>query len=207
MVKELFYKILKLTKIHRLVNKLNEIEHISNCNKGVINNGGKFYEEAKIGNASNNPSNIIIGNNTHIKAELLVFPYGGKINIGDNCYIGEDSRLWSGDSILIGNNVLISHNVNIMDNNAHEINHLERAQGFMNLIKYGHPKEKGSIKTAPIVIEDFAWINFNVTILRGVTIGKGAIIATGSLVTKNIPPFVLAGGSPAKIIKQIEIHT
>lgn len=114
------------------------------------------------------------------------------------------SKIWSGESIKIGNNVLISHNVNIIDSNSHELNYLERADGYVNLITKGHPKEKGSIKTKPIVIEDYAWINFNSIILKGVTVGKGAIIAAGSVVTNDVPPFTLVAGNPAVIIKKIQ---
>jgi acetyltransferase-like isoleucine patch superfamily enzyme len=203
-LKNIFYKILRSTRIHHIINKLNDDESISDCYKKITNNGCVFYREAKVINPSNDIYNIVIGNNTHIKGELQLFTFGGRITIGDNCYIGEKTKFLSGDHIQIGNNVLISYNVNIIDATVHEIDHIERANGFINLIKYGHPTEKGAIETAPIIIKDHAWINFNVTILRGVTIGEGAIIAAGSVVTKDIPPFVLAGGCPAKPIKNLK---
>ncbi|NVO02172.1 MAG: hypothetical protein HXX09_05670 [Bacteroidetes bacterium] len=69
--------------------------------------------------------------------------------------------------------------------------------------KAGIRKEKENIITAPIIINDFVWINFNAIILKGVTIGEGAIIAAGAVVTKDVPPFTLVGGNPARVIKQL----
>jgi len=162
-----------------------------------------IHPSARINNFSKDKTKIIIGNKTVIDGELLVFNYGGEIIIGDNTYIGEHSRIWSGDSIKIGNNVLISYNVNIIDTNSHEIDYQERAIGYINLLKYGHSKNKGNIITSPIVTEDYVWINFNSIILKGVTIGKGAIIAAGSIVTKDVEPFTMVAGSPAKLIKYL----
>ncbi|QTE47088.1 hypothetical protein J3L21_19740 [Mucilaginibacter rubeus] len=107
--------------------------------------------------------------------------------------------------ITIGDHVLISHNVHIVDTNSHEVQHDERAESFMKTVKNGgNYLVKGSVQTAPIIIEDHVWINFNVIILKGVTIGTGAIIAAGSVVTKDVAPFTLVGGNPAKFIKSLD---
>ncbi|MEA2107177.1 MAG: acyltransferase [Bacteroidota bacterium] len=58
---------------------------------------------------------------------------------------------------------------------------------------------------APVIIKKNAWVAINVTILPGVTIGEGSIVAAGSVVTKDIPPYVLAGGTPAKVIKKFNM--
>ncbi|WP_264367794.1 DapH/DapD/GlmU-related protein [Paraglaciecola mesophila] len=57
------------------------------------------------------------------------------------------------------------------------------------------------IVTAPVIIKDNVWIGYGVTILKGVEIGEGSIVAAGSVVTKNIPPYSIAGGIPSKVIK------
>jgi maltose O-acetyltransferase len=62
------------------------------------------------------------------------------------------------------------------------------------------------IDTKPIIIEDFVWLGCNCTILGGVTVGKGSVVAAGSVVTKDVPPNVLVGGVPAKIIKALELE-
>jgi acetyltransferase-like isoleucine patch superfamily enzyme len=94
--------------------------------------------------------------------------------------------------------------VNIIDSDSHEIDHLERAKGFSDLIQNGHARVKGSIKTAPIVIGDYAWISYNASILKGVTIGKGAIVAAGSVVTKDVADFTVVAGNPAVFVKAIK---
>lgn len=186
------------------VNNINKRNKISECqNQTDYGLGSRFYEEAKVYNSQFKKESIKIGQNTHIRGQLLVLKYGGLILIGDNCYIGDGSRVWSGESIFIGNNVLISHNVSIVDTNSHELDYLERIERNNELIANGPWQEKGSIITNPIVIEDYAWINFGAIVLKGVTIGKGAIIAAGAVVTKNVEPWTIVAGNPASIVKYL----
>jgi acetyltransferase-like isoleucine patch superfamily enzyme len=169
----------------------------------TIGENSYFLAGAKVSNLQNNSQKIVIDENTSIRGELLIFAYGGEIQIGKYCYVGDHSRIWSGEKIVIGNHVLIAHNVNIVDTNSHEIPHIERAERYKDLITKGYPKTKASIKTSPIIIEDYAWISFNAIILKGVRIGKGAIVAAGAVVTKDVPPFTLVAGNPAVVVKQI----
>ncbi|MFT5914979.1 MAG: acetyltransferase-like isoleucine patch superfamily enzyme [Flammeovirgaceae bacterium] len=109
----------------------------------------------------------------------------------------------SGVSVKIGNHVLVAHNVNIIDTNSHHIDYMDRARAFEDLLSVGPAKENTGIVCKPIVIEDNAWINFNSTILKGVRIGKGAIIGPNSVVLDDVPPFCFYAGNPAKFIKKI----
>lgn len=193
----ILYKIIQ--KLEQTYNQYRKIKYI-NTFAGEINCLGF---DAKIHNNSGDKKNISIGKYTLIDGTLLVFPYGGKIEIGEFCYVGEYSKIWSAENIKIGNNVFISHNVNIIDTNSHEINHIEREKSYKNSLLTGHPNVKGSIISAPIIIEDHAWVSFNVILLKGVTIGRGAIIAAGSVVTKSVEPFTMVGGNPAKLIKKL----
>lgn len=189
------------SKIEQLLNE----RKVMRCTRQVtIGEKSKFFEQAKVHNLSNDRGKILIGKNTHVRGELLLFAYGGEIHIGDNCYVGEGTRIWSGDRIFIGNDVLISHNVNIVDSNSHELNHVERSEGYKNLILHGHPAVKGSIITSPITINDHVWISFNVCLLKGVTVGEGAIVAAGSVVTKDVPAFTIVAGNPARVVKVLD---
>ena len=172
----------------------------------TIDQSSVLYPESIIYNPPNDPLKIKIGKHTHIQGELHIFNYGGEIEIGDNTYIGKDSRIWSGECVKIGNDVLISHFCNIIDTNSHEINPYERADRSKEIFTSGHWQNIGSIKTAPIIIKDYVWISFNVTILKGVTIGEGAIIGAGSFVTKDVPNWALVVGNPAKVVKIIPIE-
>jgi acetyltransferase-like isoleucine patch superfamily enzyme len=179
-------------------------QNINECLEHVtIGTKSKFYPESKVYN-SQLKENIVIGRNTHIRGQLLVFKYGGNIKIGSDCYVGDGSRIWSGESVTIGNNVLISHNVSIVDTNAHEINHFERSERYKELIKNGPWEHKGSITTSPVIINDYVWISFGVIVLKGVTIGEGSIIAAGAVVTKDVAPFTMVAGNPAVVVKHID---
>jgi galactoside O-acetyltransferase len=59
------------------------------------------------------------------------------------------------------------------------------------------------VERQPVTIESKAWIGFNVIILKGVTIGEGAIVGAGSVVTKDVPPYTIVGGNPARVIREI----
>jgi len=199
----ILYKIIKKIRLIHILKQINIDHNIETCNRYVMNNGTKFYQESEVVNLQYDKTKIILGKNTHIRGLLHIFKYGGKIFIGDNSYVGDHSRIWSGEDIFIGNNVLISHNVNIIDTNSHELDAEEREIRHLDLTKNGHWATKGNVITSPIVIEDNVWINFNSIILKGVRIGKGAIIAAGSVVLKDVPPYTLAAGNPAKVIKKI----
>lgn len=179
--------------------------NIEKCKKNVIiGKGSEFSGTSKVFNSQGKKENISIGESSHIYGELLVFGYGGKITIGSFSFLGENSKIWSGDSVSIGDHVFISHNCNIVDTNSHEIDHLERKESHLYRLKNGLTTDiKGNILTSPIIIEDHVWISFNVIILKGIRIGKGSIIAAGSVVTKDVAPFSLMAGNPAKLIKSI----
>ena len=160
--------------------------------------------ENQIVNLQKDKSKLKIGNNTHVKGSLLVYPYGNGLQIGDNSYIGDNSIVRAASQIIIGNFVLIAHNVTIIDTDSHEIDYKERSASFVKMIKNGVEKCCGNVKTSPIIIEDNVWISYNVCILKGVTIGEGAIIGAGSVVTKDVPAWTLVVGNPAIVIKKIK---
>jgi acetyltransferase-like isoleucine patch superfamily enzyme len=112
----------------------------------------------------------------------------GRIFIGNNVYLGEYSVLTSNEEIEIGNNVLISPHNDIVD-----FNHIY--QDPSKLVN-----EQGVI-AKKITIQEDAWIGSGSKILMGVTIGKGAIIGAGSVVTKDVPAYHVVAGDPAKTIK------
>jgi len=159
----------------------------SGCTLGT---GAALLPEAEIDNFMQDPTRICIGDNSFIRGRLLLYGHGGRISIGDWSYIGTRTEIWSMDSVSIGNRVLISHDVNIHDGTGHSIDAAERHAHFKHMITRGHPTQAADlpgVKSAPIIIEDDVWINFGVTILRGVRIGRGSVIAAGSLVTRDVP--------------------
>lgn len=121
----------------------------------------------------------------HVPVEIGASPYS-TVTIGDNVFINSGTSIGSLIGITIGNNVAIGNYVLIMDADFH------------NPLDHRLPGAK-----APIVIEDNVWIGSRATVLKGVTIGCGSVVASGAVVTKNVPPNVMVAGVPAKIIKQL----
>ncbi|EAV47415.1 putative acetyltransferase [Methylophilales bacterium HTCC2181] len=168
----------------------------------IISDSSKVHDTGIIINNMNLREKIAIGENTHIKGELLNFAHGGEISIGDNCFVGEQSRIWSALKIKIGHRVLISHCVNIFDNSTHPFNSAQRHKQFTQIVSGQHPKHI-NLNEKAVIISDDVWIGSMSIILAGVFIGEGAIIAAGSVVTKDVPPFTIVGGNPARIIREL----
>jgi acetyltransferase-like isoleucine patch superfamily enzyme len=122
--------------------------------------------------------------------------------MGSFCYVGENSKLWSASRLTIGDRVLIAHNTSIFDCDTHPMNARERHRQYVEIITTGHPVEI-DLREEPVTIEDDVWIGCNVVVLKGVTIGRGAVIGAGSVVTQDVPPYSLAAGNPAKVVREL----
>lgn len=157
---------------------------------------------ARIVNIGGPSKRIVIGASTVVDGELLVFPHGGSIRIGDWCFIGEGTRIWSGASIEIGDRVLISHGVNIFDNLTHPTSPRARHEHFRRIATTGHPDDV-SLGDRPVRILDDAWIGAGATVLRGVTIGRGAIVGAGAVVTTTVPDEAIVVGNPAHTVRML----
>jgi acetyltransferase-like isoleucine patch superfamily enzyme len=116
------------------------------------------------------------------------------IQIGQNVQINDYVHIGAVNSIIIGNNVLMASKIYITDHN-HGSYTLSDSDNPISI-----PIDRKSIGY-PVVIEDNVWLGESVCVLPGVTIGKGSIIGALSVVTKSIPPYSIAVGSPAKVIK------
>jgi acetyltransferase-like isoleucine patch superfamily enzyme len=207
MIKSLKAKL--VTKIFTVYKKKIEAEIENQRYKNFLTNTTMassvvILPNATVSNLSQQQNLITIGKDSVIRGELVIFAHSGKISIGEGCYVGDGTRIWSSESINIGNRVYIAHNVNIHDTNSHSIDANLRSQHFYAIMSIGHPKENiFDIKASPVVIDDDVWIGFNSTILKGVKIGSGSVIAACSVVTKDVPSNVIVAGNPAKIVKSI----
>lgn len=161
-----------------------------------------LHPTAVINNALRKPEAIVVGAHTHIRGELFTFWNSGKITIGEWCYVGEGTRIWSQSSVSIGNYVLIAHLVDIHDTNSHPIDWQERRRDTEAIFAGGYRTPTQTV-SAPLTIEDDVWIGFKASILKGVTIGRGAIVSAGSVVTKDVAPWTVVGGNPAKTIAEL----
>lgn len=145
---------------------------------------------------------IKIGHNCDI-AGVLYSMDEGTIDIGDYTEIRENSFVGSVCSVKIGSFVLISNNVRIFDNNNHPTSPEARKQMCKNGF-YGEAWRWTYADRAPVVIEDNVWIGERSAVLKGVTIGEGSVIGCNSVVTHDIPPYSVAAGNPAVVVKMLE---
>jgi acetyltransferase-like isoleucine patch superfamily enzyme len=121
------------------------------------------------------------------------------ISIGKRVFMG--GHLIAANKIEIGDDVMISWNVTVVDHNSHSISFSERATDVVNW-KLGK-KDWTNVKTASVKISNKVWIGFNSIILKGVVIGEGAVIGAGSVVTRDVPPWTIVAGNPARVIREI----
>lgn len=112
---------------------------------------------------------------------------GKNIHLGKNVFINACCNFQDQGGIFIGSNVLIGHDVTLATIN-HDVN----------------IETRGNMLLKPIIIEDDVWIGSGVIVTQGVRVGKGAIIAAGAIVTKDVEPFSVVGGVPAKLIKRLK---
>jgi len=134
----------------------------------------------------------------------------GKITIGDRVHIG-NSTFISKSEIIIGNDVTIAWDCLFYDHNSHSILWEERKndteqeyQDLQNGLSVIKNKNWAIVKTAPITIHDKVWIGTGCKILKGVTIGEGAVVGAGSVVTKDVEPWTVVGGNPASVLRKLK---
>lgn len=141
---------------------------------------------------------ISIGEETICEAalQLTARQAGAKppaISIGSHCLLRHGSHITATDSIVIGDHLLTGTNVIITDN-AHGLTTREQL-----LVP---PRQRPLISKGPVVIGRNVWLGNNVCVLPGVTIGDGVVVGANSVVTHSLPPYCVAAGIPARVIKQ-----
>lgn len=152
---------------------------------------------------------LFIGKDCIIGGQFIFESSKGKICIGDHTFIGSSTFI-SRSSITVGNNVTIAWGSTIYDHDSHSLDYQERRKdiddeladlrGKQNMIAH---KNWDVVNSKPIKICDNAWIGMNCIILKGVTVGEGAVVGAGSVVTKDVPAWTVVAGNPAKVVKTL----
>lgn len=153
--------------------------------RGLFLRGGKYIEVGK--HTRINRNNI-----------LTAWPLTDRmpqLKIGDHCDIGQYNHITCVNKVIIGNGVLTGRWVTITDNAHGNTSYTTLRQ---------RPSKRKVVSKGDVVIEDNVWIGDKCTILPCVHIGRGCIIAANSVVTKDVPPYCVAGGNPAKVLKRVE---
>jgi len=145
------------------------------------------------------PVKIALGNNCRVSGQSTFTgrscaQQSPQLNIGNNVDIGWMTTIAVGERVDIGNNVRIAGRALLAGYPGHPVDAEDRANGL--------PETDDQVGN--IILEDDVWLATGVTVTAGVRIGKGTIVAAGSVVTHDLPPMVLAGGVPAKAIRPID---
>lgn len=152
---------------------------------------------------------LFIGKDCIIGGQFIFESSTGKIAIGNHSYIGASTFI-SRSSIVVGNNVTIAWGCTIYDHDSHSLDYRERRKDIddelsdlrdkQNMVAH---KNWGVVNSRSIKICDDAWIGMNCIILKGVTVGEGAVVGAGSVVTKDVPAWTVVAGNPAKVVKTL----
>lgn len=135
------------------------------------------------------PENIALGHNVYVGHRTILKGYHkNSFTIGDDVWIGQDCFFHSGGGIVIGSRVGIGPRVSVLTSN-----HREEGRAVPILFS--------DLEFAPVVIEDDCDIGLGAIILPGVTIGRGAQIGAGAVVTRDVPPYAVAAGVPARVLR------
>jgi acetyltransferase-like isoleucine patch superfamily enzyme len=144
-------------------------------------------------NTSSEPG-ITIAQDVSIKEYTMVNANEGSVSIGKRSWIGPYCLVYGNGTVHIGKDVLIAAHTSI-----NTVSHVA--------VDTSSPMNSQGIYRDAVVIEEDVWIGLNCTILQGVTVGRGSIIGAGAVVTRDIPPFSIAMGVPARVVgSRIEIR-
>lgn len=147
------------------------------------------------------PLTINLGSHCRISGQTTFSGRSASINpkleIGNNVGIGWQTTIAVGRNVIIKDNVRIAGKAFLFGYSGHPLDAKQRALGL--------PDEDSQV--GDIILEKDVWLGSNVTVKGGVTIGEGTIVAAGSVVTRSLPPFVIAAGNPAKVVRSLESTT
>lgn len=201
-----------LAKIKGFVKAVRKNIHIRSISEYVSLNpntryGDTFYVDLRHPQAGK--KYLSIGEHGIIDANIIFEKETGSVSIGDRCMIA--GTIISINEVEIGNDVIVAWDTLIYDHNSHSVHWRERKYDnrneYLNYLKTGDPcsnKDWSIVRSKPIYIRDKAWIGTGCKILKGVTIGEGAIVQAGSVVTQDVEPWTIVGGNPAQLIRKLE---
>jgi acetyltransferase-like isoleucine patch superfamily enzyme len=140
---------------------------------------------------------LIIGSNVTLFRMTLSVQPNATLVIGDHCHLSL-AQLVCSDSIQLGDGVFMGLGTVVVDSDFHPLEPAARLGDTVAISPLGDPDRRPRIETAPVIIEDDVWIGHKVTILKGVRVGRGAVIQPGALITRDVPAGAVMQGNPAR---------
>jgi acetyltransferase-like isoleucine patch superfamily enzyme len=150
-----------------------------------------------------------VGDDTLLSCIVTFESVSGEVIVGDRTFVG-NSQIICRNRVIIDDDVFIAWGCTLYDHDSHSIDYKEREKDIQQQLidfregkSFIENKNWDVVISKPIKICSNAWIGMNCIILKGVTIGKGAIVGAGSVVTKDVPAWTIVGGNPAKVLKEV----
>jgi acetyltransferase-like isoleucine patch superfamily enzyme len=145
---------------------------------------------------------VTIGDDCTIRG-MIRCESGGSVEVGNTVYIGDDVNISAQEHITIGDVTLIGHGVHVFDNDTHPTDPQAREAHFRAILA-SSDESRIVIEAKPIRIGRACWLGFNSCVMKGVTIGDGAIVAAHAVVVSDVPPGSVVAGNPAQIVKTLQ---
>lgn len=146
-------------------------------------------------------SRIAIGSDCFVQGRLVTETSTSVIELGSNVFVGGDTLIASALGITVEDDVLISYQCLITDADNHSLRYSERKHDLREWLAGRHDWSR--VAKAPVRICKGAWLGARTIVMKGVTIGEGAVCGTGSVVTKDVAPYTIVAGNPARVIREL----
>jgi acetyltransferase-like isoleucine patch superfamily enzyme len=179
------------------LNAMYRLGHLTS--RGVsVGEGSRLYRwRVSLRGARNR---VLIGSRSVVQCRISFDGLEGRVKIGDRTYIGA-SHIVCHTEVSIGSDVIISWGVTIVDHDSHAVSWSLRSADVERWRRGSKSWEH--VAVMPVNIADKAWIGFGASILKGVTIGEGAVVGACSVVTRDVPAYAVVGGNPARVIRTL----
>lgn len=196
------------------LNKLRDLKfryHLKKVSKFISVKNSHFFNQFRLSLVKPTEKIFVhVGDDCILDCHILFETESGQVKIGDRVYIG-NSKLICKTGIEFENDIFVAWGCYFYDHNSHSIDYKERQSDLKQQLKdyregrfFIENKNWSVVNTKPIKICSNAWIGMNSIILKGVTIGEGAIVGAGSVVTKDVPAWTMVAGNPAQVVRKIE---
>lgn len=169
----------------------------------IVGKDVRFYMRSSCINTGGR-KNVRIGDHVCMFGSISAL-YGGRVSIGSHCYIGGGTTIQASDSVEIGDHVIIAGGVRILDNNIHPVDPQQRLRmtgcaDYLtdDLWTWKHARH------APVIIRENVWIGQEAVIMKGVTVGRGAVVGMRAVVTHDVPEYTVVAGNPARVVKSLK---
>ena len=166
--------------------------------ENTLLNGAKLDVRGKDG------CSLEIGKLCNVHCHIVLEKENAVVKVGSRTHLGWGTLIDAASCIEIGEDVLIAFDVLIMDHASHSIKFRERKNDVCDWAN--NRKDWSVVEQSPVRIGNKSWIGAKSIVLKGVNIGEGAIVGAGSVVTKDVPPWTIVAGNPARIIREIPLE-